>query len=114
VSPAVLPVGSPKGREEQRMTDRKPSRTDPNERGLANQVSRNASLGEAWTQAKSMKPVPDGDPSQFQEFLDDLPYSRSDTPMAGGDVEPEMANLPTAADGEGIPVGQVPGELAED
>lgn len=81
------------------MTERK--HTDPDEAGLANQIAGDdASLGEAWTQAKSTKPVPDGHPSQFAEFEDEMPNSRAKPEVEGEEVAPEHAELPSTAQGD--------------
>jgi|GEM_PF-2628150 len=63
------------------------------------------SLDDTWTQAKSMMAVPDGEPSQFQEFLDDLPHSHTEMEFEGGEIEPETAELPSTAMGAGMPEG---------
>ncbi|MCK9518214.1 MAG: hypothetical protein M0R74_04160 [Dehalococcoidia bacterium] len=73
--------------------------TNPRKAGLANQVARNASLGEAWTQAKSTKPVPDGHPAQFAEFQDEMPHSRNQAESGGDDTIPEHAEPPSLSGG---------------
>jgi hypothetical protein len=81
------------------MMDRK--QTDPDEAGLANQVAGDdASLGEAWTQAKSTKPVPHGQPSQFAEFEDEMPNSRAKPEAKDEEVAPEHAEFPSTARGD--------------
>lgn len=73
----------------------------PARAGFADQrAGSGASLGEAWTQAKSTKPVPDGRPSQFAEFEDEMPNSRARLDAEIDGIVPEHPELPSTAEGD--------------